>query len=315
MRGPRQRRHLALLFSFSLKFRIALLRSLEHVAPAVAGRLVADLFTSPRRHKAPAWERELALQGRPRRIAGLSLTEFGAKVGPPIILLHGWEGRGLQLGHFIAPMRGLGARVIAVDGPAHGDSLGVMAGPFEFARALMDLQATLGPFRGIVAHSMGGPSTAIALSRGLQVERVALLGSPSDLSEVLDRFCDVLHLGPRIRSAFRAEMSRRTGVSVDESRFASFVQGVEIPVLVVHDRGDAEVPLSEGHACAAAFRNSQMVEVEAEGHRRMLKSPAVIAMVAAFFGSRAAREYGRPRNGSSSSLSPSANPARGAPAT
>ena len=300
-----------MLLSSSLKFRIALLRSLEHVAPSVAGRLVADLFTTPRRREAPQWERELALQGRPRRIAGLHLTEFGAKVGPPIVLLHGWEGRGLQLGQFIAPLRGLGARVIAMDGPAHGDSLGVMSGPFEFAKALLDLQATLGPFRGIVAHSMGGPSTAIALSRGLQVERVAMLGSPADLSEVLDRFCAFLHVGPRIRAAFRAEMSRRTGVSVDESRFEAFVREVEIPVLVVHDRADAEVPLSEGHACAAAFRNSQMMEVDAEGHRRMLKSPVVIAMVAAFFGSRAAREYGRTRI-ESDSLAASAKSTRDA---
>ncbi|MCX5763207.1 MAG: alpha/beta hydrolase [Gemmatimonadetes bacterium] len=86
---------------------------------------------------------------------------------------------------------------------------------------------------------------------------------------------------------------------------------VEILVLVVHDRADAEVPLSEGHACAAAFRNSQMMEVDAEGHRRMLKSPVVVAMVAAFFGSRAAREYGRTRI-ESDSLAASAKSTRDA---
>lgn len=287
-----------MLHSFSLKFRIALLRPLEYIAPKAAGRMVADFFTTPRRIEAPQWERTLALQGRPRRIAGLSLTEFGAKVGPPIILLHGWEGRGLQLGQFVAPLRGLGARVIAVDGPAHGDSLGVTSGPFDFAKGLLDLQATLGPFRGVVAHSMGGPSTAIALSRGLQVERVALLGTPASLSDVLDRFCELLGLGPRIRVAFRAEMSRRTGVSVEDSTLAAWVRNVEIPVLVVHDRGDAEIPIADGHACAAAFQNSQLVEVDAGGHRKMLKAPEVIAMVATFFGSRAAREYGRSRSGS-----------------
>jgi pimeloyl-ACP methyl ester carboxylesterase len=283
------------LHSFSLKTRVALVRSLEYIAPAAAGRIVADLFTTPRRIEAPEWERTLALQGRPRRIAGLSLVEFGAKVGPPIILLHGWEGRGMQLGQFVAPLRGLGARVITVDGPAHGESLGVTSGPFDFAKGLLDLQATLGPFRGIIAHSMGGPSTAIALSRGLQVERVAVLGAPADLNEVLGRFCDALGVGPRIRQAFRAEMSRRTGVSVEESRLVDFARDIEVPILVVHDRGDAEVPISDGHLFAAAFPRSQVVEVEAGGHRKMLKAPEVIAMVATFFGSRAAREYGRSR--------------------
>lgn len=284
-----------MLHSFSLKTRVALVRALEYIAPTVAGRIVADLFTTPRRIEAPQWERTLALQGRPRRIAGLNLVEFGAKVGPPIILLHGWEGRGMQLGQFVAPLRGLGARIIAVDGPAHGESLGVTSGPFDFAKALLDLQATLGPFRGVIAHSMGGPSTAIALGRGLQVERVALLGASANLAEVLDRFCNALRLGPRIRAAFRAEMSRRTGVSVDESRLEDFVRGVEIPVLVVHDRNDTEVPLADGHMCAAAFPRAQMMEVDAGGHRKMLKAPEVIAMVATFFGSRAAREYGRSR--------------------
>jgi pimeloyl-ACP methyl ester carboxylesterase len=254
------------------------------LAPRLGGIVVANIFTTPRRHNRPRWEQELIDKGRPRTLAGrLYATEWGPAEAKPVILLHGWEGRGAQLGYFIEPLVAKGYRVIAVDGPAHGESPGERSGPFDFANALLEIDREVGPLHAVVGHSMGGASSTIALSNGLRTDALVLLGAPSDLSEVLDRFCDWLQVPPRVRLAFRAEMALRTGLPVSATRLLGIAhQFPKLPVLVIHDPADAEVPLSNGRRAAEAFPNATYHELDAGGHRRMLKNLEVVRLVVEF---------------------------------
>ena len=47
------------------------------------------------------------------------------------------------------------------------------------------------------------------------------------------------------------------------------------PVLVVHDRGDAEIPWQHGAAIARAWRGAEMLITEGLGHRRILRDPGL----------------------------------------
>ena len=145
----------------------AVLRLVEHLSPWLGGKLTARAFTTPGRHNTPPWEQALAATGRDRMIGALHVTEWGPATGEPVVLLHGWEGRGTQMGFFVEPLVQRGLRVIALDGPAHGASPGTEAGPYHFARALCAVQADVGPFRAAVGHSMGGASITLALHDGL----------------------------------------------------------------------------------------------------------------------------------------------------
>lgn len=264
-----------------LRLSLALTNTL---APKLGGRVVANIFTTPRRHNRPQWEQALIDNGRVRTLAGrLFATEWGPSQGKPVILLHGWEGRGAQLGFFIDPLVAKGHRVIAVDGPAHGESPGDRTGPFDFANALLEIDREVGPLHAVVGHSMGGAASTIALSNGLRTDALVLLGAPSDLSEVLDRFCDWLAVPPRVRLAFRDEMALRTGLTVSATRLLGIAhQFPKLPVLVIHDPADLEVPVSNGRRAGEAFPNATYVELDAGGHRRMLKNPEVVRLVATF---------------------------------
>jgi pimeloyl-ACP methyl ester carboxylesterase len=254
------------------------------IAPRLGGIVAANVFTTPRKHARPAWEQEIIGRGRAITIAGrYSATAWGPTEGKPVILLHGWEGRGAQLGYFVDPLVVIGHRVIAVDGPAHGESPGRRAGPFLFADALMDIDRELGPLRAVVGHSMGGAAACIAIGRGLRVDSLVLLGAPSDFSEVLDQYAGWMQLPSRVRAAFRAEMARRTGQStIEVGQMAEVARAFTKPVLVIHDPSDEEVPVHNGRRAAETFPDSQYVEIEAGGHRRMLKHDAVIAAVVSF---------------------------------
>jgi len=56
----------------------------------------------------------------------------------------------------------------------------------------------------------------------------------------------------------------------------------EIPLLVLHDREDGEVPFADGDAIAAAWPGASIEPTEGLGHRRILRAPHVLARAVEF---------------------------------
>jgi pimeloyl-ACP methyl ester carboxylesterase len=57
------------------------------------------------------------------------------------------------------------------------------------------------------------------------------------------------------------------------------------PLLLIHDRQDAETGWADSDAIARAWPGARLVTTTGLGHRRILRDPAVIAEVAGFLGS------------------------------
>src|SRR3954471_12912224 len=91
------------------------------------------LFTTPRRHARPDRERAVLATARELTIdvtlraprwngAHTTVAAWKWGQGPTVLLVHGWEGRGSQLGSFVEPLVAAGLSVVAFDAPGHGDS-------------------------------------------------------------------------------------------------------------------------------------------------------------------------------------------------
>ena len=250
------------------------------LSPALAGRLAAKLFARPRRHPRPARERELIARGT--RVAlpdGLYATAWGA--GPTVLLVHGWEGRGAQLGAFVDPLVAAGYRVVALDGPAHGDSLGVTTTGPEFARALVATRHAVGPLAAIVGHSFGGFTSLLAVSRGLPTARVVTIGTPASVPEVLRDFLRMIRLPDRALPSMIAALEARVGAPMASFEVEAFAPTVHVPVLVVHDTDDRAVPYDDGPRLAEVF-GARLLTTNGLGHRRILYAPDVVAAVVEF---------------------------------
>jgi len=254
------------------------------LSPALAGRLAADLFARPRRHARPVRERELISRGEPVALPdGLRATAWGA--GPAVLLVHGWEGRGAQLGAFVDPLVAAGHRVVALDGPAHGDSPGrTTTGP-EFARAMAHVREAIGPLAAIVGHSFGGFTSLLAISRGLSTERLVVIAAPSSVPEILDEFMRQIALPQRAGAALVRTLEQRVGATMESFDVASFAHMVKIPVLVVHDTGDAEVPYTEGVRLSELL-GARLVTTNGLGHRRVLFAAEVVGAIMEFIEER-----------------------------
>jgi pimeloyl-ACP methyl ester carboxylesterase len=249
-------------------------------SPALAGRLAARLFARPRRHARP--ERERALIARGTRVAlpdGLHATAWGA--GPTVLLVHGWEGRGAQLGALVDPLVAAGYRVIALDGPAHGDSPGTTTTGPEFARALVATRDAVGPLAAIVGHSFGGFTSWLAVSRGLHTARVVTIGTPASVPEVLRDFLRLIRLPEPALPSMIAALEARVGAPMASFEVDAFAPNIDVPVLVVHDTDDREVPYADGQRLASVF-GARLLTTTGLGHRRILFAPEVVTAVVEF---------------------------------
>jgi pimeloyl-ACP methyl ester carboxylesterase len=250
------------------------------ISPALAGRLAAKLFCRPRRHRRPDRERTLIARGTPVPLPdGLSATAWGA--GPVVLLVHGWEGRGAQLGAFVDPLVAAGYRVVALDGPAHGDSSGTSVTGPEFARAIETARDVVGPLAAVVAHSFGAFISLLAASRGPLGDRIVVIGAPSSVPEVLREFQELIALPARAMPAMVRALEQRGGAPIESFDVATFVGRIDAPVLVVHDTEDVEVPYVNGTRLSELF-GAPMLTTSGLGHRRILFAPDVVSAVVDF---------------------------------
>lgn len=259
---------------------------LGRLAPSLAGRLAAKLFAHPRRYERPERERDLIARGTPLLLpGGLRATEWGE--GPVVLLVHGWEGRGAQLGALVDPLVAAGYRVVALDGPAHGDSPGRTTSAPEFVEALHATRGAVGQFAAIVGHSFGGFTSLLAIAHGLDAGRLVTIGAPSSVPEVLREFQRLVGLPVRAFPAMVRALEQRVGAPMASFDVASFAPRVRAPVLVVHDVGDEEVPYADATRLAELL-GAHLLRTEGLGHRRILYAPGVVSAIVEFI------EAGRP---------------------
>lgn len=269
------------------------------LAPPLAARIGERLFLTPPRHGAPERERE-ALSGAvpfavPFRGGRLMAWRFGE--GPAVLLVHGWGGRGGQLSAFAPALVEAGCAAVTFDGPAHGASSGTLASVPLFGEAVEALARQVGA-RAAIAHSMGAAGTSLALLAGLDLEAAVFVGPPRSPSPFFQQFCAALDLEPAMRRAVRHRLERRFGASLSDLDMPRHAAHLDTPLLVIHDRADAEVPWEDGAAIAEAWPGAELVTTFGLGHRRILRDPGVVARATSFVAGRLGRcGCGRPDPG------------------
>jgi len=249
------------------------------VSPAAAAAVLERLFLRPMRPTRPA--REEAWLSTARRSGvrfddarKLPVYEWGT--GPAVLLVHGWAGRGSQLGAWVAPLVASGRRVVAFDAPAHGDADGDRTAIPEFVRAIELVAEAAGPVSAIVAHSMGTAAATVALSRGLRVERVVYLAPPATPRLYLRRLARFLGFSDAVVVRTEGRIQRRFDARFDELDTLALAPRLHVPMWVAHDVGDTEVPTAEGRALVAAWPGAGLRVTEGLGHRRIVRDPSVI---------------------------------------
>lgn len=215
---------------------------------------------------------------------GKSQNEKTNADAPLVMLIHGWTGRGSQMGAFAEPLLKAGFRVLSFDNHAHDKTPGNATHIFLQSAVQRTLAEKFGPIYAVISHSFGGMITPYSLTHGMDAQKVVCISPPSHFDFLLSRFSRTLHLPKSIQNYMVNRFTKEYGENLVErvsSTFTSKVLG-DIPALIIHDEDDYDVLISESEQLQQAWPNSIMQRTTGLGHRRILYNKAVIDNVINF---------------------------------
>jgi pimeloyl-ACP methyl ester carboxylesterase len=221
---------------------------------------------------------------------GYELAAWSWGDGPTVLLHHGWNGGAAHMTAFVKPLVDAGFSVVTYDAPAHGSSPGRITSAPEMARILREVAYRLVGLHAVVAHSIGGAATLIAIRNGLKLDRAVLVAPPSDLRGFIDLFGEHLDLPAPIREG----MARRTASWYDiewtQMEVSYWAQAERPPILVIHDRDDRVVPWDHGERIRTLWGRADMITTQGLGHRRVRRDDEVIRRSVEFLDNERASE-------------------------
>ena len=242
---------------------------------------LARLFTTPIKHKVPKRELEMDDNSFHKRILipvinkEIVVYQYG-KSDKKILLVHGWSGRGTQLVKFADAFVDKGYATISFDAPAHGKSSGNSTIMTEFIASIIEIDNKFGPFEAAVGHSLGGMALLNAIKKGLKINRLTIIGSGDKVKDILDDFVSKLELKPEFSSHLQQHFEKKYNEPMENYSAQSAAKTVDIPVLVIHDENDYEVPVETSINIHDNLKNGELLITQHLGHRKILGNPFVI---------------------------------------
>ena len=224
---------------------------------------------------------------------GQMLKTYTWGEGKTILLVHGWGSRASHLAFLGKSIAKSGFRVIAFDGPAHGNSVFNGDQPRsslpEFCRAIFHISNHFGPIYGVVGHSFGATAAAFtacgqANLSGYQVEaeKLVLISSPSGIEAMVNHYCRNYELPAGSKSAVIKQLEKEFPLKISDYEISDALRKFGGDVLVVHDVDDQEVFIEEARQMVEGHDHVSLVETRGEGHRKILASRSLIKIVRSF---------------------------------
>src|SRR3954463_12622524 len=169
----------------------SLFSGLQAFSPGLAAELAAVAMFRTSRKNPSEWEAGVSAGAERLSVDGphgpLHVLRWGK--GPLVVLVHGWNGRGSQLGAFVEPLVRTGLSVVAFDAPGHGDSRGHRLYLRDLADCIVDVARAVGPLHAIVAHSFGAAAVLLAHQRGaIDARRNVMLAPNVLIDDAVARF-------------------------------------------------------------------------------------------------------------------------------
>lgn len=263
-----------------------LARPASALLPGLASRILARTFITPMQRPVRSEEAEVLATASSHSLPGpdgRAIPIYSWGEGPAVLLAHGWSSRAAQLTAFVQPLLASGFRVVGFDQLGHGSAAGGTAALPQFADVMQCVAEAEGPVHGVIAHSMGCAATTMALSRGMTAERLVYIAPPENLVSYLIRLAVHLGFSPKVAQRAEEMLERRYEGRFEDVRGQVLGPAQRSGLLVIHDRADLEVPLSEGQRIVDTWGGpAQLHLTEGLGHNRLLAALEVQQAAASF---------------------------------
>ena len=263
-------------------------KTLQFFSSKLATIYAIKLFGTVIKHKVP--KREFAMNDNSiqKKILVSKINkhihtyEYGKPTNQKVLLVHGWSGRGTQLFKIADELIKNGYWVFSFDAPSHGKSEGTTTLMPEFIASIHEMQQQFGPFECIIGHSMGGMTSLKAIAEGLIVKKAVVISSGDKIQDILDEFLKTFQFSEKIGKLMKKHYEKQLKQSMNSLSSYISAQQVSIPVLIIHDKNDDEIPLFCAMNIHMNLKGSELFVTEKLGHRKILGDQKVIEKIINF---------------------------------
>ncbi len=201
--------------------------------------------------------------------------------GPPILAVHGWNGRGINLHPLFAPLLQRGFSVFTFDAAAHGASEGKHTNYFEMTDTVRAMVSAMGKRSvvGMVAHSLGGSAVINCLSKEDMNPNTVLIAPALRLRELLYNTFRNHGVPANMYTSIIRELESKYGYSIERDNPFLLLEQADIRVMIAHDQSDALIPFADAKILADRYRNIGLYATQGLGHQSILSDPHTIKRV------------------------------------
>jgi dipeptidyl aminopeptidase/acylaminoacyl peptidase len=152
----------------------------------------------------------------------------------------------------------------------------------EFIESILEVEKAFGPFEFAVGHSLGGMSILNAIKKGLQIKKAVVIGSGNSVINIVNTFIEKIGLPNDVAVLMKNNFEKKYHFEMES--FSAYVAAkeVKIPVLVIHDTDDEDIPVSEAYHLSEHLTNKEILITNTLGHRKILGDSKVIHKIVEF---------------------------------
>ncbi|RRJ90277.1 alpha/beta hydrolase [Paenimyroides tangerinum] len=198
------------------------------------------------------------------------------------LLIHGWNGRGTQLVSIAKELVDLDYTVVSFDAPGHGKSSKNTTVMTDFIEAAFVLERYYKGFDLIIGHSLGAMSTINVLGRGFKAKKAITIGSGDEIINIIKDFVKTIGLNEKIAHKLKEAFEAKYNKKIENYTVHEQIKKIEIPIFIIHDKNDLDVPYSASENIHRNAKNSKLLLTEKLGHRKILGDSKVIAEIKEF---------------------------------
>lgn len=244
---------------------------LSYIAPKKAFSLAYKLFSNPRDGRLKAENLPEILQKATKETIHENentIQTYIWKGNDTVILLaHGWESNASRWEKLLPYLLETRNTIIAIDAPAHGLTSGKEFNVPLYASHI-NIVANKHKPKYIIGHSMGGIAAIYYqyLHPNHPLEKMVLLGAPSDFGIILDNYIKMLSLNNNIRNAFHNYITERFQIVISDFKGEKFIQNTKLQGIIAHDTTDTVVRYTEAEKLASSWKTAEFISTTGLGH-------------------------------------------------
>ena len=256
-------------------------KTLELISSRLASFFGIRLFITPVNFPIPKREQYMLKSAQKKRLQipeikkEIEILSYGYSK-KKVLLVHGWSGRSTQLFAFADKLLENGFMVISFDGPAHGKSTGRTTMMPEFLKTIEKINTTFGPFEAAIGHSFGATSLYNAAATFLDIKTFIAIGSGDRISEIISNFAKNLYLKEKSAKKIQSGLEKKWVIHLDDFSSSTVAKKIKIPVLVVHDKTDGDVPVSCAYKIRQNLEKGSLFITNGLGHTKILRNNEIV---------------------------------------